>query len=337
MAGTYLTRINDAIYSILDADWGLHADKRLREMVSDAMGMTSDGTLIPNSGKRIRPLLACTCCGALGGDVERVLPFAAALELLHNFTLVHDDIEDVSDIRHGRPTIWKKHSLALALNAGDYLMGICFREVHAATRAENEPMFLDLFDEMYKKVTFGQHLDISFENQSSVTTADYLGMISGKTVALLRGAMQLGAVAARADAAVIRAIRDAGKKVGIAFQLQDDLLGIWGKVDDFGKSISSDITTKKMTFPILYGVENSAEFADFWAAYDGNADQVGKVADRLEAIGAREATAARVIEESTAARKILTDTLAQNEGGTDAQADRIAMLEIVDKLMTRDR
>ena len=112
MAGTYLTQINDAIYSILDADWGLHADKRLREMVTDAMGMTSDGMLIPNSGKRIRPLLACTCCGALGGDVERVLPFAAALELLHNFTLVHDDIEDVSDIRHGRPTIWKKHGLA---------------------------------------------------------------------------------------------------------------------------------------------------------------------------------------------------------------------------------
>lgn len=337
MNGTYLARINDAIYSILSADWGLRADQRLGHMVYDALGLTFDGTLIPNSGKRIRPLLACTCCGALGGDVERVLPLAAALELLHNFTLVHDDIEDGSDLRHGRPTIWKKHGLALALNAGDYLLGVCFRSVHAATRAENEPLFLDIFDEMYKKVTFGQHLDISYENQSSVTTADYLGMISGKTAALLRGALQLGAIAARSDAATIRAIRDAGKKVGIAFQLQDDLLGIWGKVDDFGKSVSSDIMTKKMTFPILYGVENSKEFAQFWSKYDGDAGQVAEIAERLANIGAREATAQRVFEESTAARTLLTGILDRTAGNAAAQADGAELLRIVDKLMTRER
>lgn len=337
MSEIYLSKINQAIFSLLNADWGLRADKGLGAMIFDALGFERDGKIIPNSGKRIRPTLACLTCGAFGGDIDRVLPAAAALELLHNFTLIHDDIEDCSDLRHGRPTVWKRCGQALAINGGDYLIGLCFRSVHAAARAENLPVFIDLFDEMYKKVTFGQHLDMSFENRLDLTTDDYLGMISGKTVALLRGAMQLGAAAAGADAVSIQRIRDAGKKAGIAFQLQDDYLGIWGETDRFGKSVSTDITGKKTTFPIIFALGKSAEFSDFWQAYDGSEEKVGEIRDRLEALGAREATRTRVREESGAARAILAELFGADGSAAGIDADRAALIELIEFLMTRDR
>lgn len=337
MNEVYLEKINQAVFSVLNADWGLRVDKTLGAMIFDAMGLEGDGSTVPNSGKRIRPLLACLTCGAFGGNVDRVLPAAAALELLHNFTLIHDDIEDRSDLRHGRPTVWKRYGQAPAINGGDYLIGLCFRSVHAAARFENSPVIIDLFDEMYKKVTFGQHLDMSFENRLDLTVDDYLGMISGKTVALLRGAMQLGAVMAGADDVSIQRIRDAGKKAGIAFQLQDDYLGIWGKEDRFGKSVSTDITGKKTTFPIIFALEKSAEFREAWRGYDGSDEKVGEIRELLESLGADAATRARIQEQSIEARAILTQLFDLNASVIGAEADRGELIALVEYLMTRDR
>lgn len=337
MNEAYISRINEAIFSVLNADWGLRADEKLGEMVFSAMGLDADGAPIPRGGKRIRPLLACLSCGALGGNVDRVLPAAAALEILHNFTLVHDDIEDQSDLRHGRPALWKKYGPALALNAGDYMISLCYRAVHSAARTTQLPIYVDLFDEMIKKVIFGQHLDISFEGRTQTTTEEYLGMISGKTVALLRGAMQSGAAAADCDERTMRRVREAGKKIGIAFQLQDDYLGIWGAADQLGKPVTSDIMTKKMTYPVLYGIEADPGFADLWNAYDGSAGRVAEIADRLAEAGAREATAKFVREESETALAVLRDALASVPDGAPAAADRSALFSLVERMITRVR
>lgn len=337
METTILDQINQAIIAQINNDWGVHADDILGEMVSSALGVKLDGNVIPNSGKRIRPLLTCYTCGALNGSIERALPIAAAVEILHNFTLVHDDIEDGSPLRHGRETIWKKYGPALAINAGDYMIGLCWRVVHQYARVMNLPVVIDLFEEMYKKVTFGQHLDISFEKLDSVSTEDYLGMISGKTVALIRGSMQLGASVAGCDEKTIQRIRAASKKIGIAFQLQDDYLGIWGEPSSFGKSVSTDISSKKKTFPILYGVETSEEFAALWRAYDGNPTKVAEIAARLEALGAREATSGRVRDESNLAKAILAELFETEADSLIAQGNRTELLALIDRLTTRTR
>jgi geranylgeranyl diphosphate synthase type I len=225
------------------------------------------------AGKRIRPLLCLLACAAAGGDPRAALPAAAGLELLHNFSLLHDDIEDNSRQRRYRPTAWTIFGMPITCNAGDGMFSLA----HAAffrLAAQGVPPSAVLhalrrFDEMCVALTEGQFLDMSFERRLDVTPDDYFRMIAGKTGALLAVAPEIGAMVANAADDVCGLYRRYGAALGRAFQLQDDILGIWGDEAATGKSAASDILSKKKTLPVIYALAHEAVGARLTALYAG--------------------------------------------------------------------
>ena len=206
-------------------------------------------------GKRIRPLVALLSCAAAGGDARRAAPLAAAVELLHNFTLVHDDIQDHSPTRRHRPTVWTLWGTAQAINAGDAL----FAAAHLALfRSPEEGVSLELvldlataFQRMTLAIVGGQVLDLSFEGRHDVDPDAYLTMIAGKTAAIVRYAAWAGALLGGADLASAERFGEFGLALGFGFQIQDDLLGVWGTSAATGKAAADDIRRKKQSLPIL--------------------------------------------------------------------------------------
>lgn len=212
------------------------------------------------SGKRIRPVLCLLACAAAGGDPRLAATAAAGLELLHNFSLLHDDIEDNSPTRRHRPTAWTLFGMPIACNAGDGMFSLAhlafLRLARHGIPAERIVAALQRFDETCLALTEGQFLDMAFENRLDVTPADYFRMIAGKTGALLAAAPEIGALIAGAPAETAAAYRDYGAALGRAFQLQDDILGIWGDEAETGKSAASDILSKKKSLPVLYALQH---------------------------------------------------------------------------------
>jgi geranylgeranyl diphosphate synthase type I len=233
------TALLDALAEALAGQSPLFAIVRRHVGIEDEAGARRDA-----AGKLLRPSLVLFVAQELGARPERALPAAVGLELVHNFSLVHDDIQDRDHIRRGRPTLWATHGEAEAINAGDLLYAIAFREIArcgggaVACLAEAT---IDMIE--------GQSLDLSFE-QRFVTIDEYMAMIDRKTGALLRCAFELGAMVAGADDGARRALRDLGMAVGRAFQIQDDVLGIWGDGDVVGKPQGSDIVRRKKSFPV---------------------------------------------------------------------------------------
>ena len=234
----------------------------LSRMVRYHLGMVdSAGAPLPASsrievqGKRMRPLLTMLGCLAAGGQAEDAAPVAAAVELLHNFSLIHDDIQDRSPNRRHRPTVWRVWGDAQAINAGDAL----FAAAHLAvlnTRTDVVPAekVVDLaaeFNRMTIAIVRGQVLDLAFEGRSDITPDDYLTMISGKTAAIVRYAAWAGALVGGATPDDARNFADFGLALGIGFQIRDDLLGIWGSPEETGKEVADDIRRRKQTLPIL--------------------------------------------------------------------------------------
>ncbi len=212
------------------------------------------------SGKFVRPTLCLLSCQAVGGDTSQILPAAAAIELLHNFSLIHDDIEDVSDERHHRPTIWKLWGQSQAINAGDAMFtlayvallklkerGISDEKIAGAIRMLSLAC-LELCD--------GQYLDIEYENRLDINIEDYLDMAAKKTAALFALSTALGAYLGNADIRLVDFFHMFGKELGIAYQIYDDISGIWGTSEKIGKSVG-DILQRKKTLPVVYGLQNS--------------------------------------------------------------------------------
>lgn len=216
------------------------------------------------SGKRIRPMLALLACEACGGNPEQALPAATAVELLHNFSLIHDDIEDRDELRRGRPTLWAVWGDAQAINTGDAMFAmahIAMQELaDRGVSADRALRALREFDAMCVELTIGQHLDLGFENRAHVTASEYMRMISGKTAELVRASCALGAIVAGASNNQIAALSEFGQQVGLSFQLQDDVLGIWGDPSVTGKA-DSDLKHHKKTLPTIYAAERNALFA----------------------------------------------------------------------------
>jgi geranylgeranyl diphosphate synthase, type I len=211
------------------------------------------------SGKRLRPLLCTLIFEAMTGDPRQALPAAAAIELLHNFTLIHDDIEDQDPARHHRPTVWRVWGVPQAINAGD---GMFAMSRLAAQRLRGLPpsrvlAFAGLLDEACVRVCEGQFLDISFETRTDVTTARYRGMVAKKTGALFSVAAQGAAVLASDDPAVRDALARFGDAFGDAFQAHDDLLGIWASTERTGKVEMNDLTKRKKTLPVVLAFERA--------------------------------------------------------------------------------
>ena len=213
-----------------------------------------------NSGKRVRPVLVLLACEAAGAPADHALPTAAAVELLHNFSLIHDDIEDDSPTRRHRPTVWALWGRPQAINAGDAMFTLA-RTALAGLSARGLPaeetlQAYHIFDETCLRLTEGQYLDMSFENRMDVTVDEYLTMIDGKTAALVGASLELGALVGRAAPDTRQRLAEFGRHLGLAFQVQDDILGIWGDEALTGKSAESDILTRKKSLPVIYALQS---------------------------------------------------------------------------------
>ena len=272
------------------------------------------------SGKRVRPMLCLLACAAAGGDPRRALPAAAGLELLHNFSLIHDDIEDNGLTRHHRPTVWALFGLPLACNAGDAMFSLAhlafFRLPERGVPAESTLRALQVFDETCVALTEGQFLDMSFESRLDVTVDEYFAMIAGKTGALLGAAPEIGALLAGASPEIAASYRRFGRALGRAFQLQDDLLGIWGDETLTGKSAAGDILSKKKSLPVVYALSGEAAGSELRRLYAGPAfgePDIPVVLGLLQRAGARAYVESRVGDALNEARQALASLEARLE------------------------
>ena len=260
------------------------------EMLTYHLGWTGEGAGPEATGKRIRPLLVLLSASACGVDWKPALPAAACIELIHNFSLVHDDIQDGSDLRRGRPTVWKNWDMPQAINAGDALFilaHLAVLELKNSFPAVKVLKIGEIINEACLALCSGQYLDISYETQTGLTVEDYWPMIAGKTATLLSACAQVGAVLGGAKEAAQEAYRDFGYYLGLAFQVQDDFLGIWGDSALTGKSVDSDLVTGKKSFPVLTGLGKNGPFARRWTEGPIRPDEVASVAEQLAREGVK--------------------------------------------------
>ena len=209
-----------------------------------------------DSGKMLRPTFCLLVFDALTGRHKPALPVAAAIEMIHNFSLIHDDIEDNDLARRGRPTMWTIWGKPLAINAGDFLYTLAFNCLHTLDPTQFAPKQIlavqRLISRLCLELTLGQDLDLRFEQAQNVTVEMYIDMVYKKTGALLEAAILSGAMLGTEDEATIANYRDFAQNIGIAFQVRDDILGIWGDASKTGKSIDNDLRRKKKTLPVIY-------------------------------------------------------------------------------------
>ncbi len=265
-----------------------------------------------DAGKRLRPVMTLLTCEAADGDWENALPAAAAIELLHNFSLIHDDIEDGDPTRRGRPTLWTIWGRAQAINAGDALFTLAHLALGGMLPRDVPPwrqlQVRERFNQACLVLTQGQHLDLSFESRPSVSEAEYLYMIGGKTAELVATACAIGALVAGSEAA--SHYETFGREVGFAFQIEDDLLGIWGDPHVTGKPAGNDIRNRKKSLPVAYGLERSEPLRHLYAAADID---VAAVVAELDRCGARSYSEALAAQHHQRALSALAATNYDNE------------------------
>ncbi len=205
---------------------------------------------ISQCGKRLRPIFTLMACDLFHGDIEKALPQALAIELLHNFTLIHDDLMDQSPIRHGKETVFKKWNPKLAILAGDALFVLAYNYTLEA-EVYQLPEVLRIFNKTALQACEGQQLDLNFEQRKNVSLDDYLEMIRLKTAVLFGASLKIGALIAGASEKNMQLIYDFGINVGMGFQLKDDLLDLYGNEEVFGKRTGQDILEDKKTYLFL--------------------------------------------------------------------------------------
>ena len=262
---------------------------------TDRSGMAAPGG--SSQGKALRPTLCLFACEALASSHAPALPAAAALELIHNFSLLHDDIQDRDLERRHQPTAWSIWGVPRALVAGDAMHATGDL---AALRAEDQGVSPDvvlrvseILTDSYLAMTEGQCLDLQFESRTDITTDEYLHMIACKTGALIRCGLETGALLAGGDVPTVGAFASFGEGLGRAFQIRDDYLGIWGDEATLGKATGNDIRRRKKSYPVVFALERAAGAAldDLQRIYGQSEleeDDVERVLAILEEVGARE-------------------------------------------------
>ncbi len=198
-------------------------------------------------GKRIRPVLALMTGSIFSENTEAIFPAALALEVFHNFTLLHDDIMDNSSLRRNKPTVHVKWNTSTAILSGDAMLILAFQIIQKSD-AKNLPQIMDIFTQTALEVCEGQQFDMEFESRMDVSEQEYLRMIELKTAVLLAASMKIGAIAAGAPVRDAELLYEAGINLGLAFQLKDDLLDTFGNTTKFGKRIGGDIIENKKTY-----------------------------------------------------------------------------------------
>ena len=293
---------------------------------------------LSSGGKRLRPTLALTAAevivngGLINGDaIEQTLPAALALEVFHNFTLLHDDVMDRASVRRGRETVHVKWNDNTAILSGDQMLIEAYKLI-AKVPSEKVRRTLEMFNEMATGICEGQQLDVDFEHASQVSIEDYMHMIELKTSVLLANAMRIGGYIAGANENQQEALYQYGLHIGLAFQIQDDILDVYGDPKTFGKAIGGDICCAKKTILLLTALESAnaetkAELLQWLMTTDRDAEKIAAVTGIYNRLGVREKCEA-VMEAQTSLALAQLDRLPQN----DATG---RLRELAEKLATR--
>lgn len=313
--------------------------KPFHEMLTYHMGWTGEGAGPNATGKRIRPLLTLLTTASCMEDANtnptsnpalpptsalptlnwlHAKPAAAAIELIHNFSLAHDDIQDNSELRRGRHTLWVKWGAPMAINVGDALFVLANQA--ALDLAQHYPAGIvvkaaTILNDNCLELTRGQYLDMSYEERNDLSIEEYWQMIGGKTSALLATCTHIGSLLGFADDAKQEAYRLFGYHLGLAFQVQDDILGIWGNEAVTGKSAASDLVEGKNSLPVIFGLEKNGKFAERWRQGPIMAGEVKRIAALLEEEGAREFAAKMSRQETQKALDYLKEANPRGEAG----------------------
>ena len=252
-----LASLRSQNYQKLYRNYRFRIDRRLASLIdgkSPSSVYDPIRYVLASGGKRVRSMLVLLSCQALGGKMSQALDAAAAIEILHNFTLVHDDVMDKAVLRRGRPTVHKKWDTNVAILAGDEMIAHAYRSL-LKTKTPRMQQVLSSFTDAFVQVCEGQGLDKEFERRGNVGLEDYLLMIDKKTGRVISAAAEIGAIIGGGSAAQISALRKFGEYLGRAFQIQDDLLDIDGNEKDLGKTIGGDIMEGKKTYLLLKALE----------------------------------------------------------------------------------
>ena len=284
-------------------------------------------------GKRVRPQLAMIASQMFGGKDEDVLPAALALEVFHNFTLLHDDVMDKAEIRRGRPTVHVKWNENTAILSGDQMIIEAYKLL-AGVPTDKLPKVLNMFNQMGTEICEGQQYDVDFENQGDVAIEEYLKMIRLKTAVLLATALKMGSYIAGASAKQQDMLYEFGINIGLAFQIQDDILDVWGDPETFGKAVGGDISCNKKTFVYLeakwlLGDGPKGEILDKWYSQvlEDNTEKIKAVKEIFEQLGVRD-RCEQVVENYTQTALNILDQLPQNTATQQLRS-------LADKLNTR--
>lgn len=293
---------------------------------------------LASGGKRLRPTLTILAAETIinggllnGGVIDDVIPAALALEVFHNFTLLHDDVMDKASVRRGRETVHVKWDENTAILSGDQMLIEAYKLI-AKVPSDKVRRTLEMFNEMATGVCEGQQYDVDFEHASHVTIEDYMMMIEKKTSVLLAYAMKIGGYIAGANESQQEALYQYGLHIGLAFQIQDDILDVYGDPKTFGKAIGGDICANKKTFLLLTALgtadaESRAELLQWMMATDRDAEKIAAVTKIFTRLGVREASEA-VMEEQTALALAQLDKLPQNDATE-------TLRELAERLATR--
>jgi geranylgeranyl diphosphate synthase type I len=293
------------------------ASDRFAALLGYPLGWT-DETLAPldkplSVGKKLRPALALLICETLAGDHRPALPPAAAVELVHNFSLVHDDIQDESPLRRGRPTVWALWQTAQAINVGDALFALAQLAVtDAASLSDSQRLACQRrLNTACLELVEGQFRDLDLQADGSATLEAYQCMVGGKTAALIACSCWLGAISAGASEAEADRFAGFGRQLGIAFQHQDDLLGVWGDPALTGKSAETDLRTRKQALPAVLGLQATGPLAGrfrelFLGPGELSPEQAAEAANLLVQLGVR-VKAVEMVDAGYARAKAMLD------------------------------
>jgi|CXWL01.1.fsa_nt_gi geranylgeranyl diphosphate synthase type I len=317
--------------------------QQFHEMLTYHMGWTGEGAGSLAAGKRIRPLLTLLSTASVNNEERvsnnivnlnywlRAKSAAASIELIHNFSLVHDDIQDNSDLRRGRRTVWVKWGVPMAINVGDAMFVIANQAILDLVEYYPADMVVKaarILNDCCLDLTRGQFLDMSYEERDDLTLEDYWPMIGGKTSALLSACTHIGSLLGYAKDKQQEAYRLFGYHLGLAFQVQDDLLGIWGNESLTGKSVASDLVEGKNSLPVLFALGKNGKFAERWRRGPIPLDEVRHVSTLLEDEGGRSFAETVAKEETQKALGYLKQANPCGEAGD-------AMLELANMLLKR--